>query len=314
MNILLLCVIAILAGFLAARIRSNAKRTSDLRQIGGKLEQIVENRLGEKLLHMTADSELQALMTDINRLLDSSQKASAEHERTRIASRKMLANISHDLRTPLTVVLGYAETLHMQPSIEENERNELLAKLFGKTKEAIQLIDTFFDLAKLESEDIDLPLSRINVSESCRLSILQFHEQIENRGLEVSLDIPPGDRHALGNKDALKRVLDNLISNALRYGADGGIIGLSLREEDAFVVVEVWDGGKGIEAAHQELVFERLYTLDDSRNKKAQGSGLGLAIARRLAEAMGGSIELSSKPYERTVFSVRLKKLNLRNS
>ncbi|WP_040951016.1 sensor histidine kinase [Gorillibacterium massiliense] len=314
MNVLLLCVIVILASFLAARLRSNARRTSELRQIRSKLGQIVESRSGERLLHMTRDSELQILMTDINQLLDNNLKASAEYARTQIASRKMLANISHDLRTPLTVVLGYAETLHMRPHIEENERNELLAKLFGKTTEAIQLIDTFFDLAKLESDDVDIPLSRINVSESCRLSILQFHEQIEDCGLEVSLDIPPGDRHALGNNDALKRVLDNLISNALRYGADGGIIGLTLRDEEAFVLVEVWDRGKGIDAAHQDLVFERLYTLDDSRNKKIQGSGLGLAIARRLADAMGGSIELNSTPYVRTVFSVRLKKLNLRNS
>jgi len=313
-NVLLLGVIVILAGLLIARIRSNARRTSELRQVRGKLEQIRGRRSGEKLLHMTRDSELQALMTEINQLLDSHLRASAEHERTRIASRRMLANVSHDLRTPLTVVLGYAETLHLRPHIEEAERNDLLAKLFGKTREAIRLIDTFFDLAKLEAGDADIPLSRINVSESCRQSILQFHEQIESRGLEVSLDIPPKELYALGNKGALKRIMDNLISNALRYGADGGVIGLTLREEDASVLVEVWDRGKGIEAAHQGLVFERLYTLDDSRNKKMQGSGLGLTIARRLAEAMGGSIELNSKPRERTVFSVRLKKLNLRNS
>ncbi|MBD3917328.1 sensor histidine kinase [Paenibacillus sp. PR3] len=314
MNVILLCVIVILASFLATRLRSNVRRTSELQQIRSKLGKIMESHSRERLLHMTRDSELQALMTGINELLESNLKVSAEHARTQIASRKMLANVSHDLRTPLTVVLGYAETLHMCPPIEENERNELLAKLFNKTKEAIQLIDTFFDLAKLESDDVDIPLSRINVSESCRLSILQFHEQIEDCGLEVSLNIPPGDKHALGNNDALKRVLDNLISNALRYGADGGIIGLTLREEEGFILIEVWDRGKGIEKAHQDRVFERLYTLDDSRNKKIQGSGLGLAIARRLAEGMGGSIELISMPYMRTVFSLRLKKFNLRNS
>lgn len=314
MNALLMTVIVILTGLLIARYRSNARRTSELRQIRGKLEQIMERRSGEKLLHLTRDSELQKLMTEINRLLDGNLKASAEHARSRIASRKMLANISHDLRTPLTVVLGYAETLHLRPPVEEGERNELLAKLFGKTREAIQLIDTFFDLAKLESGDLDIPLSRINVSESCRQSILQFHEQIESRGLAVSLDIPSGVMYALGNEDALRRVLDNLISNALRYGIDGGTIGLTLKDEGSFILVEVWDRGKGIEAAHQDLVFERLYTLDDSRNKKVQGSGLGLTIARRLAEAMGGSIELNSKPHERTVFSVRLRKFNLRNA
>lgn len=314
MSVLLIAVIVILTGLLIARYRSNARRTSDLRQIRGKLAHILESRSGEKLLHLTRDSELQALMTDINQLLDSNLKASAEHARSRIASRKMLANVSHDLRTPLTVVLGYAETLHLQPRIEVDERNELLAKLFGKTREAIQLIDTFFDLAKLESGDIDIPLSCINVSESCMQSILQFHEQIESRGLEVSLDIPPGVIYALGNEDALRRILDNLISNALRYGIDGRTIGLTLRDEGASIVVEVWDRGKGIEAAHQDLVFERLYTLDDARNKKIQGSGLGLTIARRLAEAMGGSIELNSRPHERTVFSVRLRSFNLRNS
>ncbi|MBB6672003.1 sensor histidine kinase [Cohnella nanjingensis] len=314
MNVLLVAVIVILAGFLIARSRSNARRTSELRQIRGKLEQILESRSGEKLLYMTRDSELQVLMTDINRLLDSNLKASAEYARTRIASRKMLANVSHDLRTPLTVVLGYAEALHLRPHIEEDERNELLARLFGKTKEAVRLIDTFFDLAKLESGDADIPLSRINVSETCRQSILQFHEKIESLGFEVLLDIPQGPMYALGNEDALRRILDNLISNALRYGSDGRTIGLTLRDEGASVRVDVWDRGKGIEKAHQELVFERLYVLDDSRNTKMQGSGLGLTIARRLAESMGGSIELISKPYERNIFIVRLRKFNLRNS
>ena len=100
--------------------------------------------------------------------------------------------------------------------------------------------------------------------------------------------------------------MQNLLSNALRYGSDGKYLGLFLREEENHVYIDVADKGKGIDRESAAHVFDRLYTMEDSRNREIQGTGLGLTIAKNLAKAMGGDIILNSIPYEKTVFTVEL--------
>jgi signal transduction histidine kinase len=104
--------------------------------------------------------------------------------------------------------------------------------------------------------------------------------------------------------------LSNLISNAIAYGDAGGVLGLKLYHDETKVYIEVWDRGKGISEAHQDKVFERLYTLEDSRNRSYQGSGLGLTITKRLTEQMNGTITLVSQPYVRTVFTLSFRRLS----
>ena len=109
--------------------------------------------------------------------------------------------------------------------------------------------------------------------------------------------------YMLGNVEVLGRVLNNFISNAITYGDDGKTLGMTLRDDETNVYIDVWDTGKGIDESHIDKVFERMYTLEDSRNRLYQGSGLGLTITKRLVEAMDGKIHLSSKPYEKQFYS-----------
>ncbi|MNE47394.1 Signal-transduction histidine kinase senX3 [compost metagenome] len=115
----------------------------------------------------------------------------------------------------------------------------------------------------------------------------------------------------MGNVEALDRVLGNLLSNAISYGDAGGVLGLRLYSQSDKVCIEVWDKGKGIAEDHQDKIFERLYTLEDSRNRVYQGSGLGLTITKRLTEQMNGTIKLTSKPYIRTAFTLSFRRLDL---
>lgn len=282
----------------------------NIKDIRTLLERIVTVNHAEKLLYVTRDTELQRLLTEINRLLDLNLRVSADYNRSQIAIRKMISNISHDLKTPLTVVLGYAEMLDGDPTILPEERAKLLSKVHQKTSEAIELIGSFFSLAKLEANDTDIPLTRLEVGELCRRSILEFYDLLTAQGFAVHIDILEHPVYALGNEEAIGRVLNNLISNAIRYGADGRTLGLTLTEQQDTVRIEVWDRGKGIQEPEQDKVFERMYTLEDSRNKAVQGSGLGLTIAKRLVEAMNGEIQLTSRPYEQTVFSFTLRKIS----
>jgi signal transduction histidine kinase len=266
----------------------------------------MDGKMDAKLLVQTDDEQLKKILIEINRLLEHNQKMNADFIRTEISMRKMLANISHDLKTPLTVVLGYMEIMMNDP----NNGKEHLQNVHDKTMEVLDLIERFFDLAKLESGDNDIPLSRINMNELCRKNILGFYEVLTTKGFEVEIDIPENNLYVLGNEEALERIFNNLISNSIQYGGDGKVIGIKLHSDDKYVYADVWDKGKGIHALHNDLVFERMYTLEDSRNKKFQGSGLGLTITKRLVEKMDGEIQLISKPYEKTTFTIKLKQMN----
>ncbi|MGG3926447.1 sensor histidine kinase [Metabacillus fastidiosus] len=301
----------IIALFIIIVIQFQVKRGIDreLIYLARKLNSVNQENSGEKLLLVTDNKALQVLLTEINEVLNEKQKLGAQFTRTEISIKKMLANISHDLKTPLTVVLGYIETIEHDPAMDEFERKRLLANIHIKTIEIIKQMNTFFDLAKLESGDKEVPLTKIYLNEICKKTILSFYDSVQAKGIEADINIPDTPIYVLANEEALDRILHNLLSNALNYGAHGKVIGLSLECVNNDIFIKVWDKGKGIEEQNQDRVFERLFTLEESRNKMFQGSGIGLTITKRLVEAIGGEITLKSRPFEKTVFTIKLKKL-----
>lgn len=309
MVIFLLFIISGLAALNFLQYRSKKNDQSNLMYLHKKLQRIINEQTDEKLLLHTDREDMKQLLIQINRLLEHNQKIIASYNKTEISMRKMLSNISHDLKTPLTVVLGYIEIMLNDQNRSQEETAELLQKVHGKTVEVLDLIKKFFDLAKLESGDKDIPLTRVNMNEICRKNILNFYEVLTSKGFEVAIEIPEANIYALGNEEELGRILNNLISNAIQYGLEGKVLGLTLRTDERSVYVDVWDKGKGISALHKDLVFERMYTLEDSRNKSYQGSGLGLTITKRLVEKMDGQIFVNSQPYEKTTFTVKLNRI-----
>ncbi|MCB2306994.1 sensor histidine kinase [Clostridium estertheticum] len=306
---LLIIIIFILICIILFKTNVEKKRNNTLKYIQKKLNKIINENTNEKLLVDTEDKELKKILVEINNLLDFNQKILADYRKKEISISKMLSNISHDLKTPLTVVLGYIETIKLDNNISKDERDLLLSNVYTKALEVIDLINEFFDLAKLESGDKDITISRVNINEICRKSILEFYENLTSKGYEVSIDIPSTNIYVLGNLDAIHRIMNNLISNAIKYGSDGKYLGLKLTYDDNCSYVEICDKGKGIEEINVDRVFERMYTLEDSRNKLYQGSGLGLTITKRLVEKLGGKISLESKPYEKTSFIFQLKRI-----
>ncbi|MBW9152922.1 sensor histidine kinase KdpD [Clostridium estertheticum] len=306
---LLIIIIFILICIILFKTNVEKKRNNTLKYIQNKLNKIINENTNEKLLVETEDKEIKKILVEINNLLDFNQKILADYRKKEISISKMLSNISHDLKTPLTVVLGYIETIKLDNNIGKDERDLLLSNVYSKALEVIDLINEFFDLAKLESGDKDITISRVNINEICRKSILEFYENLTSKGYEVSIDIPSTNIYVLGNLDAIHRIMNNLISNAIKYGSDGKYLGLKLTYDDNCSYVEICDKGKGIEEINVDRVFERMYTLEDSRNKLYQGSGLGLTITKRLVEKLGGKISLESKPYEKTSFIFQLKRI-----
>ncbi len=271
-----------------------------------KLQQIIQEKTAEKLLLYTDNTQIQSVLTQINRLLDYNQMIAADYNRIESSMRKMLSNISHDIKTPLTVILGYTEMIANDKSLNQQKLNSMLNIVNVKAEEVIGLINKFFELAKLESEDKTIEISKVNINEICRKKILDYYDILSSKDFKVSILIPENIYYALVNTIEMERVLDNLLSNAIKYGVDGKTVGLELKADKEHIYIVVSDQGKGIDEIHKEHVFDRMYTMDDSRNSRYQGSGLGLTITKTLVEKMGGEILLESTPYHRTAFTVKL--------
>ncbi|MDE6364827.1 MAG: sensor histidine kinase [Lachnospiraceae bacterium] len=281
----------------------NRGTQAKLREITDKLSEILEQDTDEQVMIFTDDKALKDLCGQINLLLLDRQKMKVDFRKQEIASKKMLANISHDIKTPLTVILGYLEIMRLSDC-----EDAALRKVETKAKQVMELIDQFFTLAKLEAGDKNIELVKLNINELCRENVLGYYELLMQKDYAVDIIIPEQHIFVQGDKESINRILSNLLSNAIRYGSDGKYIGLFLREDQDFVYIDVIDKGKGIEKQFAASVFERLYTMEDSRNRSIQGNGLGLTIARNLARQMGGDILLQSEPGVRTVFTVKLRR------
>lgn len=307
MSMILLSILcAVLAvGFLIV-LTKYMSQSRQLNKITGELAGFLENGSSDTLLALSDEKEIQELLVQINELLDHQNALEMERKNQEDSNRKMLANISHDLKTPLTVILGYSEMIRSQEGISLDSIQQKVEKIFSKTTDVLEMINIFFDLVKIESGELALEMQVLDLCEVARNEILNYYDMLQEGGFQVEIDIPEEEIHVEADRQAVKRILANLIQNAIKYGGDGRYLRLGITQRKDEVTIQVEDRGKGIMEDSQDKIFERLVTLEDSRNKKYQGSGLGLTITKRLAEAMGGSIQVKSRPYVKTVFSVSL--------
>lgn len=302
-----------------------------IREIHRKLKEIQDEESSERVMVFTDNKELMELVAQINRLLEKNAKVEADFRRSEMSSRKMLSNISHDIKTPLTVIRGYLEIMRTsceaQAEAEASAVSEaqagpkarvdaevrvdlqMLTKAEEKASSLMELIDSFFSLAKLEAGDTEMTLSQLDICEVCRESVLDFYEILTEAEFQVEIGLPETAVYVSGNREALQRILSNLVSNVIRYGSEGKYLGVFLRTDEQSAYIDVVDRGKGIDSAFAQSVFDRLFTMEDSRSRRVQGNGLGLTIAKRLAQQMGGDLTLESVPHARTTFTVRLKRM-----
>ncbi|MNU70015.1 Alkaline phosphatase synthesis sensor protein PhoR [compost metagenome] len=252
-----------------------------------------------RLLHQLAD-ELNQFLEHHRQLGD--RTLFLEEDR-----KQMLMYLSHDLRTPLTSLLGYIEVIQRNPAgLSPQDKDSYLNVIHAKAVKLITQINDYFELAKLDSMESPLILAPFDLVTVVQEVILSLHQPIELSQIEPDLRLPDHPVLVYGNALGTERILLNLITNAYRYGAEGGLLGVEIQESTHEVVVQVWDRGKGIAPAELPYIFNRFYTGQRSRGHHVQGSGLGLAIAKKLAEKQSGSLTVSSVPYEKTTFFLTL--------
>ena len=300
-----ICVAVLVCVIVYQQFAFRTGTQAKLNGISQKLEEILDTDSDEKVMVFTDNPSLISLATQINRLLVDRQKVRADYRRSELASKRMLSNISHDIKTPMTVILGYLEIMR----VNGDPRQEMLGKVEATAHRVMELITQFFTLAKLEAGDTELERSKLNLNEVCSENILSFYELLSTQDFQIKVDIPNAPIFVMSNSDALQRILFNLISNAIRYGADGKYLGMVLRSDEENAYIDIIDKGRGIPKEFADTIFERLFTMEDSRNPRMQGNGLGLTIAKNLAVQLGGDITLTSQPNVKTVFTVTLKKM-----
>jgi two-component system phosphate regulon sensor histidine kinase PhoR len=208
--------------------------------------------------------------------------------------RDFVANVSHELKTPLTSISGYAETIltdHPDPATTRR----FLETILGNARRMQRLVDDLLDLSRIEAGRWQPELEAVDVEAAAQDVWAGLAERAAGRKVELTVEAEAGAETVAADADALRQVLLNLIDNALRYSPPGGRITCRSSAHDGGTVVSVSDSGPGIPGEHLPRIFERFYRADHSRSRDEGGTGLGLAIVRHLVEAHGGRVWAESE-------------------
>jgi two-component system phosphate regulon sensor histidine kinase PhoR len=222
-------------------------------------------------------------------------------ERVDAMRRDFIANVSHELRTPLTVVGGFVETLVDAPDLSPADNRGYFNLMLDHTRRMQRLLDDLLTLSQLESAEHALKDESVNMEELAQA--LQTEAESLSRGRHrIALQIE-SDAGLKGNLQEIRSALGNLVSNAVRYTPEGGVITLAWRERDGEGVFSVTDTGDGIAAEHIPRLTERFYRVDRSRSRETGGTGLGLAIVKHVLTRHGARLDVQSAPGKGSTFS-----------
>lgn len=210
-------------------------------------------------------------------------------------------NFSHEFKTPIVSIRGYAKALKWA-DLSDEERNEYLDIIISESERLSELSNNVLYLSKIENQTIITDVARINVTEQIRRVVALLYEKLAVKNLSVSFDAD--EEYVNANDELLKEVWINLLDNAVKFSPENGDIEISVKKEDGYMLITVSDEGPGISDEAKKHVFEKFYQGENSHSVK--GNGLGLSIAARIVELHGGKIEIGS-PQKGSQFIVRLK-------
>ena len=216
----------------------------------------------------------------------------------------LIVYLAHDLKTPLTSVIGYLTLLRDEPQISQELRTKYTSVALGKAERLEDLINEFFDITRFSLSHLVLEPEKINLTRMVEQIAYEFNPVLHKKELHWKLNLTP-DLHIICDPDKLERVIDNLIRNAVNYSYEKTDIAISLAQKDNNIHLSIQNHGKNISPEKLEKIFEQYYRLDSSRSTATGGVGLGLAIAKEITELHGGVIHAESDNGS-ILFSVQL--------
>ena len=303
MSEIAIAVIIILSGIAIALVIKILLIRKELRSVSDQMEALVSGRT-EKMIDISfADSEIERLAGLLNRYNDMQRMIAASAVRDEEHLKDAVANISHDLRTPLTVMLGHLQLIDRSGLTKEQTRR--IDIVIGKAQHMKDLVETFYEYSLINTSEYEMKEEKINVSNLLIDLISDNAPALEAKGLAVNVDVPEHSVYLMADRNAISRIVQNLLTNAIRYAS--GSVGISLSEDGDGVGLSVSNPVTDPEQIEADRLFDRFYTGDASR--RSGGTGLGLAVVKELVQKSGGKVSAECRNGE-LVITLRFAKIS----
>jgi len=258
----------------------------------------ISNGEFEKRVNINSKDEIGELAESFNYMADTLQNL----ENLR---RDFIANISHELRSPITSIRGFIQGI-LDGTIPEDKHKYYLKIALDESKRLTRLISDVLDLSRLESGEFSLRMETFDLNELIRVNIIRFENEIEGKGLNVDVTLTGNELYVSGDRDRIGQVISNLIDNAIKFTGSGGEIGINTAIEGKKVIASISDTGPGISENELKLIWDRFHMVDKSRTAK-KGTGLGLSIVRQIVNQHSEKVWVESREGEGTTFFFSLK-------
>ena len=233
----------------------------------------------------SVDKDIENLVESINLIFDSRQKIVAEKNKNEEKIRQSISNMSHDLRTPLTSIMGYLQMIKSEKS-SEADKKEYMDIVEKRTKSLQQLISSFYDLSRMEGNEYNFNYKKVNLSSILCENIALFYNDFRNNNIEPIIEIDENVKDIISDDGAINRIFSNLITNMIKHGES--FVKITLRQENDVISTEFINKATRLTEENVDKLFDRFYTVDNSRSDK--NTGLGLYITRIIVEKLGHSI------------------------
>lgn len=220
--------------------------------------------------------------------------------------RDFMANVSHELKTPLSSIKAYAETLRIGALNDPDNSLTFIGQIEEQAERLHRLIQDLLQIARIESRQQAFEITAVPLASAVQRCVAFHQKDATAKGIQLVIETPHDDVAVRADEDGLRTILDNLLNNAIKYTPAGGRVTVAWSKHVPFALLQVTDTGIGISAEHQERIFERFYRVDRARSRELGGTGLGLAIVKHMTQAFGGMVHVTSEPDEGSCFHVRL--------
>ncbi|HAT4314210.1 TPA: HAMP domain-containing histidine kinase [Clostridium perfringens] len=261
-------------------------KTKEINRLTLELKKLNREGKIEKLRLSLPNKNIENLIAEINTLIDDKRKMENIYKEKDIELREAIANMSHDLRTPLTSIMGYVYLLN-DDKLDKEERKEYLKIIEKRSAVLNDLITNFYGLSRIQADQYEIKLEPVNLELVLGEIIAAFYETLDYKFGEPEINIEEGLGPVLGDKQALNRIFTNLIENIIKHGE--GEVKISLKKKNKYIVMEFSNKAEELESKDVNRIFEKFFTKD--RMRTGQNTGLGLAIVKLLVEKQGQKIE-----------------------
>jgi signal transduction histidine kinase len=259
-------------------------------------------------VEVKSSDELANLAKTFNTMAETIEANIEELKKTDTLRRELIANVSHDLRSPLASIRGYLETIQIKDkTLSDEERERYINILLDSTSGLERLVEQLFELSKLDARQIEPTYEPFLLKEMVYDVMMKFKPRAEKAGVKLQIKIPDGLPQVYADVGLIERVLSNLLDNAIKYTPKNGTVYISTDKVDKDIIrVRVKDNGPGIKQDELPYIFDRFYRVDKSRSEKTGGTGLGLAIAKKIMEIHNSTISVVSELNKGSTFSFSL--------